>query len=536
MDKEDKQLPQKGASSPSPSDDQVIFEWNLMRILGPYFVLDNKKQPQVKDAQEFLSFITDSEKNKKELLVTIAPNSLWGYPGPGAAHTFFHLIEKHFEEGFPIPRSMSISSRRGVLRALGYKKAGSSGIEQVMKNLNQLRQTFIHTPRYDKQTGKWIDRPFTLLQDLVLAGNKNTITYCSWELDKDVHENINMFYGLRVFYHRIANRPLLQQLLFLNLFMWLTIAYRAKNGKKKDLSTYTANGLFYHKDYQALISEWFPNLKIKGYRSHIIYNQLGPHLDALSQRKKITQQTDPDEDYLLTKWDIKENKDGTGFTLYFYPGKAFFDDFIHIQTLQRGAQGRLSLQESEQQSQPDKEQKTLLEYFYNHLYPTDNVSKLTDLINENEKKFAEDILKKLTLEEAKGFVDYALEKIANTKYTPAMFTGLRGHLIGYLSVKNDIVKKRNEGLQNAYAVFRIQAASSLRVVISPELVSKFEQEAEKEVLEGEYPKYNHRELIRVRVDRKILDHYGTPGFKQWAAVFTKNPNYTAEDFIRSVKK
>ena len=73
------------------------------------------------------------------------------------------------------------------------------------------------------------------------------------------------------------------------------------------------------KDYKSLISERLPYYKVYRSTSDVRNNQLGKHFNTLKEYG------------LLSEWRIQKNSRGNGFTLYFYPGDAFFEDFNHIQ-------------------------------------------------------------------------------------------------------------------------------------------------------------------------------------------------------------
>src|SRR4051794_7701608 len=95
---------------PKALDDELLIEWNLLRILGMYFCLDNKKSARLLEPQEFLDIFNDPGEIARRP-VQIVPHTRYGYPSIGALRVFFAILRKFFESGYPIDRDIEFSQR-----------------------------------------------------------------------------------------------------------------------------------------------------------------------------------------------------------------------------------------------------------------------------------------------------------------------------------------------------------------------------------------------------------------------------------------
>jgi len=480
--------------NPNEVNEELLVEWNLLRILGMYFCLDNKKAAQLTEATECFDTVNDPKEITKQP-ARIVPNPTYGHPSLGAFRVFFGVLRKFLEDGFPIPREIHLSQRE-IMRVIN-RSAGGFQSKELARYLLQLRATIIEARRYNKKTGKWFFRPFTLISDMYLSGRKNHIDHCYIELDKEIYESINSFYGLRILYKRIEPLSATEKILYTNLFNSFSIVFR---------KTRKRNGLFYNKDYKSLISEWLPHFIIRKSLSIIKRDQLGKRLDALQKQG------------LLSRWKIQKNSRNTGFTLYFYPGEAFFEDFDHIQR-SRNPQLRMVISENtEGRKKPHEDPKALLNYFFSKLYH--EPSNLPDVFTDNDRKFAETVLNQLTLDEAKDFVDYALdEKISQTNYRPIVFRGIETYFVGYLKAKErrraKKEKEKRRLLQEKYDTFWRETVKSYREQMSQEEITKLNEESRKQVKNEGAHHLMVETMVRNCTNKKIAARYKIPSFEEW---------------------
>jgi hypothetical protein len=159
MKKSDKKEEQSKNVIPLKSkelDGELLIEWNLLRILGMYFCLDNKKTARLLEPQEFLDTLRDPDEIA-HWPVQIAPHPRYGYPSIGALRVFFAILHKFFESGYPIDRDICFSQRE-LNRLIG-SSAGGFQNKKIANYLLQLRWTVIESRRYNKATESGFSAP-----------------------------------------------------------------------------------------------------------------------------------------------------------------------------------------------------------------------------------------------------------------------------------------------------------------------------------------------------------------------------------------
>jgi hypothetical protein len=333
-------------------------------------------------------------------------------------------------------------------------------------------------------------------------------------LDKDLHQSINAFYGLRMLYHRLEMLSPTEQILYINLFNAFGIVFRR---------TKKQHGLCYNKDYAALIADWLPHFKVLRYLAQIKRDQLGHHLDGLCSHG------------LLSRWEIRKNSRGSGFTLYFYAGRAFFEDYERIQNAQN-PQLRLSLAKNQEAAKgPYDDHRALLTYYFTKLYRGDG-EPIPDIFTEKDRTFAKEVLSHLTLDEAKQFVNYALDEMApKSDYHPILFRGIEQYFIGYLSVKkkraNQAASREEESLRTRYDGFWRSTVTALRERIVADDLAHLERKAREEV-QAENPYHLVVDaLVRIRTNQKLSGFFGLPSFTEWKEAVAAGMVYSIDYFF-----
>lgn len=511
--------PAAAVSAPKMADvlnEELLIEWNLLRILGMYFCLDNKKASTLTSVQEFNEKVVSSNETTHHT-VRIMPNAGYGYPSIGALRVFFAIVRKFIDQGYPIPEGIKFSQRE-LLKLVGSRSGGFQN-KQLANYLLQLRSTIVESRRYDKKTGEWFMRPFSLISDMYLSGKKQHLDHCYVELDKDLYESINAFYGLRIFYHRLDPLPPTVKILYINLFNSFGIVFRKTNKVKN---------LYYNKDYETLIAEWLPHFKVLSYASDIKKDQLGKHLDVLCDQG------------LLKSWEIKKSTKNDGFTLYFHPGVTFFDDYQRIQS-DRNPQLRLAF-DNPDTKKPYGEERKLLTYYFSKLHHSDE-SSVPDIFTENDRTFAEVVLRQLSLDDAKEFVDFALDKEApKTNFKPILFKGIEQYYLKFLSSQKERQQEqkirasrraleKEEELRNEYDIFWKKTVELIKEQLPKDELQKQEQEATDEVKNEGVHHFMIKTIVRLRVNQKIAVKYSLPEFEVW-----RNSKITPDEFTRSLPK
>src|SRR5919205_1511978 len=283
-------------------DARLFNEINLLRLEGFYFCLDPKEAARRTNKEyEFLEIIKRPKTEIAKQPVIIRPNSSYGYPSVLAYKVLQAIMQKLSWFSYPVPDTVYFSQRE-LARLVGRNSFGGANQQEFYTAIRQLSATEAAYWFYNKVTDEWTNRNIRILITDIWSGRRDQITRCSVQLHPDIVESLNNRHSMCVNFARMEKLSPVGIALFKRIFFPLSNLYSLKRTKN---FTYT-------KSYASVCTTWLGGLKVLRYKSDIMRDQLGRHLDAL---KEIT---------LIKNYEIEKNTRGDGFNLVVAPGEGFF--------------------------------------------------------------------------------------------------------------------------------------------------------------------------------------------------------------------
>lgn len=286
---------------------RLMEEINLLKLEGYLFCYDPRQ------AKKRCGTLTLEDARSQPVSIKIDPD--FGQPSVLAYNVLQAILTKLTEEGIadwqngrPVFGSSVSFSQRELAMLVERTWSGRTS-QQLFEAIMQLRSTQIFASLYDKANDRWQVMNFQVLRSALFAGQGNTLSQCTVRLAPELVNSINQQHVSFFSRRRLGMLEPIGQVLYKRVFYNLSILNRP--GSKR-------HELKFVKDYGTLCGEWLGRLKVLRYRSDIVRDQLGRHLDQL----KVTG--------LIRRWAIDKNAASDGFNVAFWPGKGFFEDYRHF--------------------------------------------------------------------------------------------------------------------------------------------------------------------------------------------------------------
>jgi hypothetical protein len=287
--------------------------------------------------------------------------------------------------------------------------------------------------------------------------------------------------------------------LFKRLFFHFSNLYSLKRTKN---FTYT-------KSYASVCTTWLGGLKVLPYKSVILKDQLGKHLELL---KKTT---------LIADFAIEKNSKGVGFNLVFTPGEGFFEDYNRFY---------LKHFEIDQEYHRDEERKKqeqplrLVEKFYQNLYHQGDLSGL--VILDKEIEYAKKLLETYTADELSDLILYTIESAGQNKFSIRSFGGVKVYLNAWLAEKATRAKRaarehqqaaqqRERRLRDQYEIWKQKEINRLRETVPAEEIAAWEDAETTQLTEEHQNPLSFPVLVRVRIEARLEERFKLATFEQW---------------------
>ena len=362
-------------------DARLFNEFNLLRLEGFYFCLDPKEAARRTNLKyEFFEIIRRPKTEIEKRPVVIVPNPRYGYPSIFAFKVLQAIMLKLSWFSYPMPDTVQFTQRE-LARLVGRNSFGGGNQEEFYNAIRQLRTTEAAYWYYNKETDEWSNRNIQILDTDIWSGRENQITRCSVKVHHSIIESLNNRHAMCINYARMENLSPVGIALFKRIFFHFSNLYSLKRTKN---FTYT-------KSYASVCTTWLGGLKVLPYKSVILKDQLGKHLDLLKQTT------------LIKDFAIEKNAKGDGFNLVFTPGTGFFEDYDRFY---------LKHMEIDQEYHKAEERKQhelplrLVEKFYQNLYHQGDLSGI--VILDKEIEYAKKLLETYSPEEVSDLILYTL--------------------------------------------------------------------------------------------------------------------------------
>ena len=375
-------------------DRRLMEEINILRLEGSLFCFDPR------EARRRTGRLTLSDARKEPIAIDLHPG--YGQPSVLAYRVLQAIFLKITEEGVAfttdgraVYRDTASFSQRELASLIGRAWSGKKLSEELYTAIMQLRRTAISAALYDKETDDWRVFDFSVLSEALFAGRGETLTRCSVRLAPSLTTSINKRHVAFFNLYRLRTLEPIGLALYKRIFYHLSNLYQPRSSKQ---------GLRFTKDYEKICREWLGGLKPRRYKSDIIMNQLGHHLDALTASG------------LLRRWSVERNKEETGYNVSFWPGKGFFTDYELYYLGHQ--QPRLQFKATAELRSIQKPLE-LVSHFHRQLGHDRN------RFEEHETAYADELLEGHDEHEIRDLIGYALEEAKKTKFDMLFFSALK---------------------------------------------------------------------------------------------------------------
>lgn len=351
--------------------DRLLQEINVLLLEGSLFC------PDPREAKRRTKRFTLNEVAGQP--VTIEPNPNYGQPSVLAYRVLQAIFQKATEEGYPYPSTISFSQRE-LARLVGRQWSGAKMSRELYDAAMALRTTLIHCSLRNTESQEWELGNFNMLSSAYFAGRGQSIKMCVLELDKRIVNSLNRRHVAQFNLQRLASLDIIGMMLYKRLFYHFSNIYGPKTRREN---------LKFEKCYEDVCREWLGGLKPEKFKSKILQNQLGRHLEALRSVR------------LIKRCEIKPMSEGKGLKLVFYPGTGFFHDYTNFY-LER-QQPRLRFKQTSAMLDIQRPIEAVA-HFHQALGHDHNT------FEEKETTYAAKLLEQYTVEEVRDLTDFAIEK------------------------------------------------------------------------------------------------------------------------------
>jgi hypothetical protein len=273
--------------------------------------------------------------------------------------------------------------------------------------LHEIHYTFVKT--HFKQSGRFIEHSFTLFPEILIERREfpsDPIEACTVTLAAPILSSLQDKHFTCLNHTLMQELGTIGQALYMRTFFHFANHYNGTNGTR----------LAFQKRYDDVCVEWLGGLTVLAYKSDIIHDQLGPHLDQLIAAG------------FLVSYEITKAKGQEGLVITFKPGHTFFEDYERF--YRRGAQGNIRSEFRPEQREIGEPLK--LAYLFAEKRAGRPVTSIA-YVNSKDVETAKQFLGEITFEEAPAFLDFALAAAKETNFDVQALGGLRQYLARYKS-------------------------------------------------------------------------------------------------------
>lgn len=385
-------------------DRRLLEEINILLLEGSLFCFDPR------EAKRRAGRLTLKEiRNKapdEPIIIDIHPS--YGQPSVLAYKVLQAIFQKITEEGFCVTADnravyddVASFSQRELAGLVGRAWSGRTS-QQLFEAMMQLRRTGVFATLYDKEDGTWTGRDFNVLDDAIFSGRGDTLSACTVRLSSHVMKSLNKRHVATFNLTRLNGLEPIALAMYKRIFYHFANLYQPKMRRSE---------LKFTKDYADVCREWLGGLKQRQHKSVIVRDQLGPHLDALKERR------------LIQRWTLTKNAKGDGFNLTFLPGQAFFYDYQLYYVDSQQPRMRFQAIADDRVIRKPLE---LVREFHHLLGRTDRVK-----FEDHETRYASELLDRFSEVEIRDLVRYAVAAFPKTNFDALHFGAIKGYVAAW---------------------------------------------------------------------------------------------------------
>jgi hypothetical protein len=129
--------------------ERLFHEINLLHLEGHYFTFDPKAANVFPDPMKSVEKRLKNPKINVEQSIEVIPHPGYGKPSIFAYKVYQAILKKLSDYGHPVPEGVSFGHRE-LMRLVGRKSTGGRNSKELVRVLNQFKNTVINCWFYDK--------------------------------------------------------------------------------------------------------------------------------------------------------------------------------------------------------------------------------------------------------------------------------------------------------------------------------------------------------------------------------------------------
>ncbi|KRQ09136.1 replication initiator protein A [Bradyrhizobium manausense] len=408
----------------------VYLESTLLRVFGVLFCHDPKRARTRTGKVEINRGVAE-----KGITVRLDPE--YAQPGPFAHKVAMAILRKQSRFGSPAQNRISFSQRE-LMKMTGRKTWGGRDSEELELALKQIRYT--HVVAHFKQQDKFIEHDFSIFNEVLIERRNlpnDPITACTVVIADPIIQSLNDRHFACLNYSLIQDLSSIAAALYIRLFYHFSILY---DGKHLDR-------VGFKKRYDDICAEWLGGITVQRYRSDILRDQLGTHLDLLVAVGFL-------KSYSLAPAETRE-----GFVLSFQAGQQFAADYKTFYASRAKAEFSIELNTDNQTIGEPLE----VAYLFAEKITGKKRAGIS-YVPTREVETAKEILTVVPMERIDAFLDFALVQARRTNFEPQTLAGIRQYINPFLATgkrqaaetarkNSQLAKEQEERLQADYGAY-----------------------------------------------------------------------------------
>lgn len=386
----------------------VYLENTLLRVFGILFCHDPKRARSTIGTVEI-------NRGVKERNVAVRFDPEYAQPGPVAHKVTLAVIRKQSRYGRPAQNAISFSKRE-LARLVGRSGFGRQDNEQLTLALKQVR--YSHVIAHFKQGDRFVERDFSIFNEVLVERRlspHDPIVACTVVLADPIVASLNDSHFTCLNHAILEQLGTIGQALYMRLHFHFSTHYDGHHRARVQ----------FKKRYDDICREWLGGLTVLAYRSKILSEQLGRHLDQLVTAG------------FLANYELAVAADGKGFVFSFKPGAAFFDDYERFYARRSGTTVRVdSNNDQETIGEPHR-----VAYLFVERRTGQRPGGIP-YVSSGDVVAAKTLLSRLPFAEVPAFFDYAFAQASRTNFDMQTLGAVKQYLNDYLQARHDRTASR----------------------------------------------------------------------------------------------
>jgi len=381
----------------------VFLENTLLRVFGVLFCHDPKRA-------RTRTGVVELNRGVRERNIAVRFDPEYAQPGPVAHKVTLAVIRKQSRYGRPAQNTISFSQRE-LARLVGRSGFGGQDSDQLTLALKQIR--YSHVIAHFKQGERFVERDFSIFNEVLVerrASRHDPIVACTVVLADPIVSSLNDSHFTCLNHAVLEQLGTIGQALYMRLHFHFSTHYDGHHRSR----------VHFKKRYDDICREWLGGLTVLSYRSKILSEQLGRHLDMLVSVG------------FLSGYQLTAAADGKGFVFAFKPGSAFFDDYQRFYARRSATTTRFEFNDDQQTiGEPHRVAYLFVER------RTGQKPGGIPYVSSKDVDAAKELLRRLPFAEMPAFLDYAFAQASRTNFDMQTLGAVKQYLNGFQQTRGD---------------------------------------------------------------------------------------------------